>query len=48
LAEKGISMEAWLPNSIPLILGIVAQLAIARLLLEVAAIVISGSNTSKQ
>jgi hypothetical protein len=48
LAEKGISMEAWLPNAIPLILGLVAQLAIARLLLEVAAIVISNSNASKQ
>jgi hypothetical protein len=48
LAEKGISIEAWLPNSIPLILGIIAQLAIARLLLEVAAIIISNSNSSKQ
>jgi hypothetical protein len=48
LAQKGISMEAWLPNSIPLILGLVAQLVIVRLLIEVAAIIISNSNTSKQ
>ena len=41
LAQKGISMEVWLPNSIPLILGLVAQLALVRLVLEVAAIIIS-------
>ena len=35
-------MEAWLPNSFPLVLGLVAQLALVRLLLEVAAIVISN------
>ena len=45
LAQRGISMEAWLPNSLPLILGLVAQLALVRLLLEVAAIVISNSQT---
>jgi hypothetical protein len=42
LAQKGISMEVWLPNSIPLLLGIIAQLALVRLLLEVAAIIISN------
>jgi len=47
LAQRGISMEVWLPNSLPLILGLVAQLAIVRLLLEVAAIIISTSRTSK-
>ncbi|HEY5505753.1 MAG TPA: hypothetical protein VIK28_11395 [Sedimentisphaerales bacterium] len=47
LAQRGISMEVWLPNSIPLILGLVAQLVIVRLLIEVAAIIISNSNTSK-
>ena len=45
LAQRGISLEVWLPNSLPLILGLVAQLAIVRLLLEVAAIIISTSNT---
>ena len=42
LAQKGISMEVWLPNSIPLILGLIAQLVLVRLLLEVAAIIISA------
>jgi hypothetical protein len=41
LAQRGISMEVWLPNSLPLILGLVAQLVLVRLLLEVAAIIIS-------
>ena len=48
LVQRGISLEVWLPNSIPLILGIVAQLALVRLLLEVAAIVISNSNTRQK
>ena len=42
LAQRGISMEVWLPNSLPLLLGLIAQLVLVRLLLEVAAIVISG------
>ena len=45
LAQRGISMEVWLPNSIPLILGLIAQLALVRLLLEIAAIIISGRTT---
>ena len=40
MAQRGISMGVWLPNS-PLVLGLVAQLIIVRLLLEVAAIIIS-------
>ena len=42
LAQRGISMEVWLPNSIPLVLGLIAQLVLVRLLLEVAAIIISN------
>jgi hypothetical protein len=42
LAQRGISWEAWSPNSIPLILGIVLQLALVRLLLEVAVFIISS------
>jgi hypothetical protein len=42
LAQRGISWEAWSPNFIPLILGIVVQLALVRLLLEVAAFIISS------
>jgi hypothetical protein len=48
LAQRGIGMEAWWPNSIPLILGLVAQLLIVRLLIEVAAIVISNANSSNR
>ena len=47
LAQRGISWEAWSPNFFPLILGIVAQLAIVRLVLEMAAIIISTSHTSR-
>jgi hypothetical protein len=46
MAQRGISMGVWLPNAIPLILGLIAQLVIVRLLLEVAAIIIS-SHTRK-
>ena len=41
LSAEQIGWETWLPNSLPLVLGIVAQLMIVRLLLEVAAIIIS-------
>ena len=47
LAQRGISWEVW-PTFIPLLLGLVAQLVLVRLLLEVAAIIISNSNTSKR
>jgi hypothetical protein len=40
LSQRGISWEAWSPNILPLVLGIVAQLAIVRLLLEVAATIL--------
>jgi len=43
LAQRGISLEMWSPNFIPYLLGVIAQLAIVRLLLEVAAIAISNS-----
>jgi hypothetical protein len=42
LAQRGISWEAASPNFIPLILGIIVQLALVRLLLEVAAFIISS------
>jgi hypothetical protein len=48
LAQRGISWEVWSPNFLPLILGIVAQLVIVRLLLEVAAIIIAGSQTARR
>jgi hypothetical protein len=43
LAQRGISWAAWSPNLSPLILGIIAQLAVVRLLLEIAAIILSDS-----
>jgi hypothetical protein len=46
LAQRGISWEAWSPNFIPIILGIVVQLALVRLLLEVAAVILSGPRRS--
>ncbi len=48
LAQRGLQLDLWSPNFIPLLLGLIAQLAIVRLLLEVAAIVISGSLPSKK
>ena len=40
LAQRGISWEAWSPNSLPLILDLVAQAALVRVLLEVAATIL--------
>ncbi len=40
LGHHGISWESWSPNFLPLLLGIVVQLALVRLLLEVAAVVL--------
>jgi hypothetical protein len=46
LAQRGISWEAWSPNFIPIMLGIIVQLALVRLFLEVAAIVLSNARRS--
>ena len=40
LQQRGISWLTWLPNSAPLILGLIAQIAVVRLLLEVAATIL--------
>jgi hypothetical protein len=40
LAQRGISWEAWSPNIFPLVLGVVAQLVVVRLLMEVAATIL--------
>lgn len=48
LTQRGINWEAWSPNLFPLILGIVSQLAVVRLLMEVAATIISNSKTTGQ
>jgi hypothetical protein len=44
LAQRGINWEAWSPNFLPLIFGIVVQLALVRLLIEVAAVILSNAN----
>jgi len=46
LSQRGIHVDLWSPNFIPLWLGVLAQLALVRLLLEVAAIIISSSQSS--
>jgi hypothetical protein len=43
LSQRGISWEAWSPNFVPLVLDIVVQLGLVRLLLEVAAIILSDA-----
>ena len=43
LAQRGIQVDLWSPNFLPLLLGLIAQLVLVRLVIEVAAIVISGS-----
>jgi hypothetical protein len=40
LAQRNISWVTWLPNSLPLILGIIWQVGLVRLILEVAATVL--------
>lgn len=45
-AQRGITIEVWSPNFIPLILGAIAQLLLVRLLLEVAGFIISRSKNS--
>lgn len=47
LEQRHIQWQVWSPNLIPLFFGIVAQLAIVRLLIEVAAIIISNSAQSR-
>src|SRR5438874_10442264 len=47
LEQRGISWEVWLPNAFPLVLGLVAQLALVRLLLALAAIIISIARTAR-
>ena len=44
LAQKGVNWETWSPNFLPLILGIVAQLVLVRLFLELAAIILANAS----
>jgi hypothetical protein len=36
LAQRGISWVNWSPNAVPLLLGVIAQVLLVRVLLEVA------------
>ena len=45
-AQRGVTIELWSPNFIPLILGAIAQVLLVRLLLEVAAFIISRSKNA--
>jgi hypothetical protein len=47
MAQRGVQLDVWSPNFLPLLLGLVAQMFIVRLLIEVAAIVISGSKDTR-
>jgi hypothetical protein len=47
LAQRGIHLDLWSPTYFPVLLGLVAQVAVVRLLLEVAAIVISSSTHAR-
>ena len=44
LAQRGVHLNLLSPNFIPLFLSVIAQLAMVRLLLEAAAIIVSGSH----
>ena len=46
LAQRGLHLDLWSPSLLPLFIGLIAQIAIVRLLCEVAAIIISSSQTS--
>jgi hypothetical protein len=43
LSQRGITWEAWAPNSIPLAIDLIAQVGLVRILLEVAARVLLAS-----
>jgi hypothetical protein len=46
LAQRGLRLDLWSPSLLPVFIGVIAQIAIVRLLLEVAAHIISSSQTS--
>ena len=43
LAQRGVSWEAWWPNFIPLILQNLVQLLLVRVVIEVAAVIVSSA-----
>jgi hypothetical protein len=47
LAQRGISLWSWAPNSLPLFVAIIAQLLLVRVLLEVAAMVLLAKSRTE-
>jgi hypothetical protein len=47
LAQRNISWETWAPNSIPLLIDLIAQVGLVRILLEVAATVLLTPNRGR-
>ena len=47
LAQRNISWLSWLPNSLPLLLGDAVQIAVVRLLFEVAATILLSPRQSQ-
>ena len=47
LAQRGISLWSWAPNSLPLVVTIIAQLLLVRVLLEVAAMVLLAKSRTE-
>jgi hypothetical protein len=47
LAQRGISWEAWAPNSLPLLIDLAAQVGLVRILIEVAATVLLSSSQAR-
>jgi VanZ family protein len=46
LAQRGISWLTWLPNFLPALLGMIAQIVLVRLLFEVAGTVLLSQRQS--
>jgi hypothetical protein len=47
LARRGINWLAWSPNFLPLLFGVVAQILLVRLILEVAATILLAPRRSQ-
>lgn len=47
LARRGINWFAWSPNFLPLLFGVIAQILLVRLILEVAATILLAPRRSQ-
>ena len=48
LAQRGVRLDLWSPSLLPAFLALAAQIAVVRLLVEVAALIISSSQSSSR